>query len=244
MKYIKWNKFKNVVAFTTTKNIGNVAYQVGDEKEEVSKRRLAVARDLKIPTEHMIFVHQCHSDIISEVTKNDIGKGSYDFESGVEGDALYTKETNLAIGILHADCVPVFFFIPSRKIVGVIHAGYEGTLKQITEKSIRFLKDKELVDPKDIHVHIGPSRKFYSYKISQKEADFIVSLGYEKSLKFNGDEIFFDMPFMNYLQLIKEGIAIENITITEEDTYDNPRLFSAHQKTPIGRVASLIMRKD
>jgi len=52
------------------------------------------------------------------------------------------------------------------------------------------------------------------------------------------------MPLMNYLQLLKEGVAIENITITEEDTYDNPKLFSAHQKTPLGRVASLIIRTN
>ena len=244
MKYIEWNKFKNVKAFTTTRDVGNIGFQIGDEKEEVKKRRSIIANELKIPVEQMIFAHQCHSDIISEVTKNDVGKGSYDFKSGVDGDALYTKETNLALGILHADCVPLFFYIPSKEIVCVIHAGYEGTLKEITEKSIRFLKDKEQVDPNDIYVHIGPSRKFYSYKITQKEADAIISLRYEKSLKFNGNDILFDMPLMNYLQLLKEGVAIENITITEEDTYDNPKLFSAHQKTPLGRVASLIMRTN
>lgn len=244
MKYIEWNKFKNVTAFTTTREIGNVGYHVGNEKGEVAKRRSAITDDLKIPVENLIFVHQYHSDIISEVTKKDIGKGSFDFESGIEGDALYTKETNIAIGVFHADCVPVFFYIPSKEIVGVIHAGYEGTLKEITAKSMRFLKEMENVNPKDIRVHIGPSRKFYSYDISKQEADFIISLGYEKSLKLNGDKILFDVPFMNYLQLIKEGIQIENITITEEDTYDNPRLFSAHQKTPVGRMASLIMRRD
>lgn len=242
MKYIEWKKFDNIRAFTTTREIGNIGYQVGNNYLGVRKARETIAEDLKIPEECIVFVHQTHSDLIKEVTFKDKGKGMLDFVSGVESDALYTKKTNLALGIFHADCVPLFFYIPKKKIVGIIHAGFSGSLKRITEKSIAYLKNEEKVNPKDIFVHIGPSRKFFSYKINKYDASLISALGYEKSLKFSGQHIFVDVPFMNYLQLLKEGVLPENITVTEEDTYDNPRLFSAYEKTPVGRMASIIMR--
>lgn len=242
MKYIEWTKFENVRAFTTTREIGNVAYHVGDSYENVRKARLTIAKDLGISEEKIVFVHQSHSDVIKKATLIDKGKGMLDFTSGIEADALYTKEINLALGIFHADCVPLFFYAPKNGIVGIIHSGFSGSLKEISKKSIAHIKEKEKVDPKDIFVHLGPSRKFFTYKITKNDASLISALGYEKSLKFNGSEILADVPLMNYLQLLKEGIPPQNITITEEDTYDNPRLFSAYEKTPIGRMASLIMR--
>lgn len=243
MKYIEWNKFNNIKAFTTTRELGNVGYQVGNDYESVRKVRTTLSRDLKIEEKNIVFVHQTHSDIIKEVNNKDLGKGMLSFESGVEADALYTKEKGIALGIFHADCVPIFFYIPSKEIIGIIHAGHQGTLKRIAEKSIEYLKKNEKVDSKDIHVYIGPSRKFFSYTIDKVDEDYIISIGYEKALKFNGDKVLFDAPLMNYLQLIKAGVKAENISITDEDTYDNPRLYSAYQKTPVGRMASIILRK-
>ena len=243
MKYIEWTEFNNIRAFTTTRELGNVAYQVGNNYESVRKVRGIISHDLQLNEQNVVFVHQTHSDIIKEVTIKDLGKGMLSFESGIEADALYTKEKGIALGIFHADCVPIFFYIPNKEIIGIIHAGHQGTLKRIAEKSIEYLKKNEQVDSKDIYVHIGPSRKFFSYTIDKIESDYITSIGYEKALKFNGGEVLFDAPLMNYLQLIKTGVNPSNITITDEDTYDNPHLYSAYQKTPVGRMASIILRK-
>jgi len=242
MKYISWNKFKDkITAFITTKEIGNMAFQVDDGKDVLSHRE-TVSKDINIPSSSFTYVHQHHSDIILEVKKEDIGKGTKCFEDGLECDALYTKLRNVPLCIFHADCVPLFFYIPKKEIVGVIHSGYKGTLKEMTYKSIKYIIEKENVDPNDIYVYIGPSRKFFSFIISEEDTKEIINLGYEKSIKLTKGQYFFDMPFMNYLMLTKLGINPKNIEVCDIDTYDNPLLYSAYAKDN-GRLASIICLK-
>jgi YfiH family protein len=244
MKCIKWNLSNKVIALTTTKEFGNLAYQVEDDYQVIRKRRKELAEILNIQERRMIFTHQSHSDTVKEVTSADEGAGMLNFTSGVSADAIYTKEKELALGIFHADCVPIFIYVPNKNIIGIIHAGHIGTLKCISEKFIMHLKDKEGIDPQDILVQIGPSHKFFSYIIDKSEAGIVENLGYEKALKFNEEIILFDEPFMNYLQLLKEGVLAKNIKISSEDTYDNNLFFSASKKTPDGRMVSIIVRRN
>jgi copper oxidase (laccase) domain-containing protein len=139
MKTNNWNSNK-FIAFTTTKEFGNLAYQVGDNYLEVKGNRKKLSDLLDLPLENIIFTHQSHSDILKEVTTLDLGKGKDSFESGVDADALYTKDRNLAIGIFHADCVPIFLYHPNG-LVMIIHAGFISTNKHITySKYNQFIK--------------------------------------------------------------------------------------------------------
>ena len=36
---------------------------------------------------------------------------------------------NLSIGVLTADCVPILFYDPNKKIIGCAHSGWKGALK-------------------------------------------------------------------------------------------------------------------
>lgn len=41
---------------------------------------------------------------------------------------------------VHGDCVPLFFFDKKRKIIGLAHAGWRGTLSDIGGKMINLMK--------------------------------------------------------------------------------------------------------
>ena len=237
MKYFTYSFDPSVIAVTTTKELGNMAFQVADNHEDIDKRRQEVARDFKIDQQHLIFTHQTHSDVIKEVTADDIGRGSFAFEEGIEADALYTKERGLALGIFHADCVPIFFYDKALPLVGVIHAGFKGTLKHITYKALQYVINHEKLDPQDIKIFIGPARRKSSFEVDDETKEKIIWAG----CPLFGDH--FDAIESNKLDLFCLGIPFANIQDINVDTVTDEHCFSAYQKTPIGRMASLILLK-
>ena len=241
MKTLNWNN-QNVIAFTTTKNLGNMAFQVATKKEEVLLNREALKEITDLELDHIILTHQYHSDTTKEVTLDDLGKGQYSFESGISADALYTKEKNIAIGVFHADCVPIFLYHPIG-LVAIIHAGFIGTNKHIAYKSIKYVCEKENINPNEFQAYIGPSRKLKSYVLNEDEKQLVLKSNNETFLLENDEEYSFDMAASNILDLIKIGVKLENITNSNIDTVTNEDCFSAYKKTPVGRMVSIIKLK-
>lgn len=241
MKTLNWNN-QNVIAFTTTKNLGNMAFQVATNKEEVLLNRKTLKKLTCLELDHIIFTHQSHSDITKEVTLDDLGKGQYSFESGISADALYTKEKNVAIGVFHADCVPIFLYHPSG-LVAIIHAGFIGTNKHIAYKSIKYICEKENINPNEFQAYIGPSRKLKSYLLSHDEKELVLKSNNETFLLEKENQFSFDMAASNILDLVKSGVKLENITNSNIDTVTNDSCYSAYKKTPIGRMVSIIKLK-
>ncbi len=237
MKYFKYPISDNVIALTTTREIGNMAFHLHDNYDAVFQRRKNVAEDLKIELQNLIFTHQTHSDVIKEATRRDIGKGSFAFEEGVEGDALYTKERGLALGIFHADCVPIFFYDPTIPLIGIIHAGFPGTLKHITYKAIKHVINQENLNPDSIKIFIGPSRRKSSYQLSQAQKEQVICAGCPLS------DDYFDMVESNICDLLCANIPLNHIHDININTAIDDNCFSDYLKTPAGRMASIIILK-
>ena len=241
MKAIYWEKFKEVIAFTSTVEMGNMAFQVGDNHDEVRKNRRSLYPLLKILNkERLVLVHQSHSDVCQEVTKDDLGKGAKSFESGVEADALYTKDPTIALGVFHADCVPVFFYVPNKGIVGIIHAGFKGTLKHITYKTVQMLIEKEGVLPDEIYFYLGPARQIKTFALNEDGIQNVIDNKCLDSLRIIDGKEHFDAVKSNTLDLIKLGVPLSHIDNSQIDTVEDERCFSAYKKEPLGRMVSVI----
>lgn len=238
MKTINWNNNK-FIAFTTTTELGNMAFQVGDNYEEVKENRKELSNLLDLPLENIIFTHQSHSDITKEVTVADLNKGKDSFESGVNADALYTKDRDLAIGVFHADCVPIFLYHPNGLVV-IIHAGFIGTLKHIAYKAVTQIAEKENIKVREFIAYIGPSRKLSSYRIDEEQIRDIKNNNADMFILNKGEETYFDMASCNIFDLIKAGVKLENIANSNLNTVGDDRFYSAYEKTPSGRMVSII----
>ena len=226
------------LAITTTTEIGNMAYQV-DEGKDVRKHRHQLADLLGIETSKFTYVYQHHSDVIMEVTSNDVGKGVNSFEDGLECDALYTRLKGIPLCIFHADCVPIFFINEKEDLVGIIHAGFKGTMKHIAYKAIKEVVSKEKLNIEDLKFYIGPFRMKQSFEIDEQSKASIVEAGFEETI-VDGR---FDNGLANVLDLRKLGVKDEQINIANMDTVSDSRFYSAYKKTPVGRLVSLIYLK-
>ena len=237
-KYIEFPLSNKCVALTTTTSLGNMAYQVDDGKD-VKEHRVLLANLLNIDVNKFTYVHQHHSDIIQIVNKEDIGKGNDSFESGLECDALYTYEKGVPLCIFHADCVPIFFVDEKRDLAGIIHAGFKGTMKHVAYKAIKEVCEKEKIDVKDLRFYIGPYRMPQSFVIDDASKETIINAGFVDAIKDDR----FDNGLANILDLRKLGVKDEQISNCEFDTVSDERFYSAIQKTPVGRLVSLIYLK-
>ena len=236
--YFSFPLSEKCLALTTTRELGNMAYQV-DNGQNVLSRRHLLAGSLQIDVNRFTYVHQHHSDIILEVTEKDIGKGKMHFEDGLECDALYTKLKGVPLCIFHADCVPIFFIDETKDLVGIIHAGFKGTMKHITYKAINEVVNKEKLNINNLKFYIGPFRMRQSFKVDVESEKQIVEAGFTSTIK----DGYFDNGLANILDLRKLGVKDSQIEIANLDTVTDDRLYSAYLKTPVGRLVSLIVLK-
>ncbi len=252
-----WNIDKKIIAGTSLRMGGvsqppydslNVGLYVADDPDNVRKNREIIANEIKVPLTQWVFPKITHSDHFYKVTSKDIGKGAFNEANSIfDVDALYTDEPNIAIAIFHADCVPVLLYCPSKNLVGAIHAGWAGTIKQITSKLVHHWIEHEQCDPNDIYAYIGPSLSQANFEVKMD----VICLVKEKSpellpyLDFKKDDLaFMDAVGMNRYQLNKHGVLDKNITIIHECTFDNPDKYFCFRRFPVtGRHLSFIYQK-
>lgn len=142
---------------------------------------------LGIDKEGLVMMEQVHDSKIKAVGKRDKGK----VIKGVDG--LITKEKGIFLGVNTADCLPLLFCDPKKKIVGLAHAGWKGILAGVTPKVVEEMKTVGS-SPKDTMIGIGPHIRGCCYTIPQARA--------EKFL-----QVFTNLPGMIYED--KEGLHLD-----------------------------------
>lgn len=254
MKKIDWNGDIHILAGTTLRDPdvlenNNMALHVGGNVDHVINNRIALCHALDTDLHHCVFAKQTHSDHIHCVTLDDLGKGAYEQESAIDDcDALYTRESNVLLGVFHADCVPVLLYDPIQNIIAAIHSGWQGTVKEITRKTMEHLIAHEQVDPANVIAYIGPAIAYRSFEVGRDVIDQILSMSFDTSgyIAYLSDEkALVNNRGLNKQMLLDAGVPMENITINKSDTFSpNESLFSYRRDHACGRHLSYIIRKD
>ena len=99
----------------------------------------------------------------------------HDAKDYPDADAFITDEKNLPIAIRTADCVPVFIFDPIRRVIGLAHAGWRGTYKEIASKTVQRMQEKYASQPSDLKVVLGPCIRECCYKVNEEFRDYFPS---------------------------------------------------------------------
>lgn len=222
----------------------NQGFHVGDESDSVLKNRQILADRVGLPLSRFVFAAQCHSDNFYKVTNEDLGKGTFDFESGIENcDALYTFEKNVVLGAFYADCTPVYFKSEKDHLIGVIHAGWQGTAKEITEKTLKHILTVENVPIENIQLYIGPSIKADVFQVQADLLDHFSKEKYGSCMASKDEMTYFDVPKANLIQLQNLGFDTKQIAVSPQCTYKEEAFFSFRRDNVTGRMAAFIFQK-
>ncbi len=223
----------------------NQALHVGDNSEDVINNRLDYAQKINMNLEQFVYTNQTHSDNVYEVKLADGKKGINSIDDAIDDcDGLYTFDDNLVLNAFVADCTPVYFFNQNAHLVGVIHAGWQGTVKSIVYKALNDICQKHDLNPSDFKIVIGPSIEERNFEVGQDVIDLIKQmdyLDYESTYYQKNDEKYHaNVKRLNYLQAIAAGVKEENIYVTDIDTYSDERLFSFRKNNITGRMCASI----
>ena len=130
-----------------------------DNKNNVIKNLKIVCKKFGISKRKLILLNQNHTDKFHLIDEK------YNFNKET-GDALITKKRGIALGVLTADCVPIFVYDKKKKIISAIHAGWRGAYKGIVLKVIKFML-KNGSQKKDLIAVIGPCIAQKSYEVQK-----------------------------------------------------------------------------
>lgn len=253
MKRIEWKTDLNILAGTTLKDIeqkenNNMALHTKGNLLDIVNNRRNLCLDLETDLDHCVFSQQTHSDHIHCVTKEDLGKGSQSYDTAIaDCDALYTRESDILIGVFHADCVPVLLYDPFENIIAAIHSGWQGTVKEITRKTLQHLMDHEHVDPANVRAYIGPAIGYRSFEVGKDVYEQVEQMSFDTSgyiTYLPNEKALVNNRGLNIRMLLDLGVLMENITINKSDTFvSNDALFSYRRDHECGRHLSYIIRK-
>lgn len=210
----------------------NLAFRE-DEKSNVIKNFEIICSSIGIDYKTTVFSSQTHDDKIYKVTKNDIGKGLIN-ESDIYGyDALITNEKNIALVTFYADCVPIFLVDPIKKVIGMAHSGWRGTVKEIGAKTVLEMTKEYNCNVKDMLVGIAPSIKKCCFQVGEEVVkqfndtlDFAYKYICEDEEK---DKYKIDLQGIIIESLKKIGISNKNIENSNICTVCNSDMFFSHR---------------
>ncbi len=72
-------------------------------------------------------------------------------------DAVLSDAPGLTLMMRFADCVPVLLYDPVRRVGGLVHAGWQGTVKGVVPAAVQRMQRQYGSSPRDILAGIGPS---------------------------------------------------------------------------------------
>lgn len=216
----------------------NLGGSVGDDSAHVAQNRIHVFQSMGCEPESIHDVWLVHgTDIVYADAPRPLEQPS------VKADILFTDNSNVTLFMRFGDCVPILFHDPVKKIVGIAHAGWMGTVRGVAESAVQGMQSHYGCKPENIIAGIGPSIGVDHYEVG---ADVISQFqekykqDADKVLQTRNESTHLDLWTANALQLKNAGveqIQISNIcTACHLDDWFSHRA----EKGKTGRFGALI----
>ena len=182
-------------------------------------------------------VHQDHIEAVME-------KPQYPLELA-DTDGLIANVKGVLLTTVHADCLPVYFFDPTKEAIGLVHAGWRGTVKGIAPKAVKKMCTEFGCHGEDIFAYIGPGISKCCFETGaevcrafQESWPFIDEMAEQapsrppNQVPGNppGEKYYIDLKAVTERQLIDAGIKPEHIEISPHCTCCEPELFCSYRR--------------
>ncbi|MDO5410489.1 MAG: peptidoglycan editing factor PgeF [Lachnospiraceae bacterium] len=216
----------------------NFNMTLGDDFEHVEENFRRFCKAIGCDWNRAVMTHQTHTVNIRTVTKDMLSDGRTLTEKKpfTDVDGLITNVPGAVLITSFADCVPLYFLDPVKRVIGLSHSGWRGTVNRMGGVTVRRMQEVYGCDPADILACVGPSICRDCYEVGPEVAD-------EFSSVFGQDEILqilwknsagryqLDLWKTNELILKEAGIRPEHLAVTNVCTCCNPQLLFSHRYT-------------
>jgi YfiH family protein len=179
-------------------------YSVPDSDTLLRSGQFVTAYKL-MELENLIVLKQTHSDA-GYVIAGPKELGAF-APYNHEGDYLVTNLSRIGLSIATADCLPIIAYDTCHNVIGIAHAGWQGSIKEIALKMIKDFETNFGTRLDHIRIFMGPSAKACCYEVKEDLIEKILMFDYGAyTLQERSGQTFFDLPLFNRLQLEAYGI--------------------------------------
>ena len=213
----------------------NLGGTVGDDPSRVAENLARLVGCVGYRTGDLVQVRQIHSaEVILANEPMDAIK---------QGDAIITNTTGLLLLMRFADCVPILLVDRVKKAVGIAHAGWQGTVKEVSYHAVRAMQTHFGSDPSQISAGIGPSIGPDHYYVQD---DVIARVKqafpqqFDAIITQDADGVKLDLWKANMFSLQRAGV--EDIEVSRICTACHPRHWFSHrgEQGKTGRFGAVI----
>ncbi|WP_374968796.1 polyphenol oxidase family protein [Terrabacter sp. BE26] len=208
----------------------NLGGHVGDDAADVEANRKALAHAVDLPRERIVFMNQVHGCDVVEVA------GPWDGEAPAV-DAVVTRERDLALAVLVADCVSVLLHDADGSVLGAVHAGRPGMVDGIIGRAVSAMRD---LGATRVHATVGPSVCGRCYEVPDEMATAAVSAARSAAARsWTGT------PAIDVAAGVVEQLAAADVTVqwVPGCTRESGDLYSYRRDGRTGRFAGLVLRR-
>lgn len=214
----------------------NLSFDRGDDKDAVMENFQRIASAIGTNCHDMVLSRQTHTANVRVVTEEDKGKGIVRERDYTDVDGLVTNVPGICLVTSYADCVPLYFVDPIKKVIGLSHSGWRGTVGKTGKETVRVMKEHFGCDPADILAAVGPSICQDCYEVSGDVIEKFKEAFDEKDwdnlfYRKNNGKYQLDLWKANESVFRESGICKEHIAVTNVCTHCNSKILYSHRET-------------
>ena len=212
-----------------------------DQKENVEKNLDIVSEKFNINKDSLTLMSQTHSNKVKIIDTNN-------FLEKIECDALLTKNSDIALSVLTADCIPILIYEKNKGIIGCIHAGWKGAANGIIENTLKKLEEMD-ASTKQLIVSLGPciSQKNYEVK-NDFYSQFIKKSKDNDSFFLKNDKKTFNFDLRGFVIKKFKDLGVSEIDNVVVDSFASENEYFSHRRAKklgqddYGRCISVIKK--
>jgi len=199
----------------------NLALHVDDDPSVVNQNRKILEEALAMP---VVYMNQVHGNLVMEVEAPQVVTPT--------ADALITRQKNLALAVMVADCIPLLMAHSSA--VAAVHVGRRGLVNGVALETLTALR---AIDSSPITAVIGPSICGSCYEVSEDLFNEVLDLHPAAASRTTEGTCALDL-----VQALIEALRAESVTVIDESrcTVEDPTLYSYRRDGVTGRQAGVI----
>jgi len=253
LEYIQFRKlleYKNIEHGFTLKPLdfaGNVTFE--EKRTEVEENLRILGEEFSFDVKNICRPKQTHTDKVEKVENGDEGIYIEKFDNV---DGLVTDKSHKVLMLGFADCTPLLFYDPVKKIIANTHSGWKGTLQTIGVKTVEKMQKEYNSKPEDIICLIGPHIRKCHFEVDKDVKDLFYNefkdlTGIEKIIEYNeeNNKYYIDTARINKQTLLNIGLKEENIIDSNICTVCNSDICHSFrtEKELSGRAVTIIYLK-
>lgn len=192
-----------------------------DDAAAVAENRRRMAQAMGVTPDRFLTAYQVHSPDVA------VASAPWSNDARPKVDAMVTNVAGLSLGVTAADCGPILFVDPVKRVIGAAHAGWKGALTGVLDSTVSEM-EKLGAERGGIVAAIGPLIRQTSYEVGD---EFVMRFrqadpSYEAFFRPAAREGHAMFDLGGFIRMRLENAGVLMIDDLGVDTYPDENFFS------------------